>query len=619
MGGTIAQKARRFINYGQLIVDDTGDDSQFNIHIGVNKTPASICSDRIYIYNLPGSRVLRNIRCGTAYYYQTYAGEGYYKHCELAAGSGPCGGGEAHVWYEDTTHAGGNSAAPGAIGLVNQIGSTDWTEGKARYNALVTPDSRRFWMRAYLRVTDGTNPLANMMIILTDNQGRFSWGGITDASGKLDITQSRFGLDYLLGCYEDYDKVNGTTVLSSAGSPSHLIVYDPAGAYGRHYESHDMSSDWGSPGSYVDIALSISSTPVITNPTISTGIVAQSQTVEIECDVTLTRRAFVLFTDENDLPVYSKEMIVAGSKAKVSIFTGNLPAATYSAGRIEIHAINEAGTESDLDETLALEVRQSPTPPITIDYGFTYEKKKAIYDLIPTSFTVRDKSIATAVRYANQWEKDAWPAIILEYTTITGNVYTPDNLRRVVTNIMEDDIEYDAAEDTYALQYSGVKEVISIIGTKSGGSFEFTSPTDYLIVNDEVVWQGGGSKPDDGTKFYVNYKAEWVRTLVGGEKFANLSVNIMAKDHKTDDDTFINGVVLADDIAAQLHHFFEFQLEAPAGCLTITQPEIRNLDELEEGEYARRRQFDVHIRYLEKFETSVVSIEEVDEEVNIDV
>ena len=92
----------------------------------------------------------------------------------------------------------------------------------------------------------------------------------------------------------------------------------------------------------------------------------------------------------------------------------------------------------------------------------------------------------------------------------------------------------------------------------------------------------------------------------------------MAKDKKTSDGTYLNGIIIADEIALQLHHYFEFQFEPPLGLVTVTEPDIRNLDNTTEGEYQRRRQFNVEIRYMERFESVVESIEETEQEVSIE-
>jgi len=108
-----------------------------------------------------------------------------------------------------------------------------------------------------LRITDGTNPLSGMIVALMPNDNTLEgWVGITDANGKIDKTESRFGLDYLLALWKDVNAFSGTTIYAGSGKHT-LVVVDPNGTYDTHTETHDMSSAWGSSGTYTDIALTL--------------------------------------------------------------------------------------------------------------------------------------------------------------------------------------------------------------------------------------------------------------------------------------------------------------------------------------------------------------------------
>jgi len=250
----------------------------------------------------------------------------------------------------------------------------------------------------------------------------------------------------------------------------------------------------------------------------------------------------------------------------------------------------------------------------------TYDDKKDIYSKIPTSFTVRGQTVPVVVRYANQWEADIWPAIILEYTEDTVKSYDFIDLNYDSTNQKIEDITFVSGTLVYSLSGTKVKEIVTVEGLLSGRRHTFVQGTDYQLdaVNDEIEWLGV-DVPDDGTDFRILYKFKWVRLMKGGEKFDILSVNVMAKDWgSVDTNNFINGIVLAEEIAGQLHRLFEYSIEPPDNTVFVTESTIRNLDALTEGEYQRRRQFDVRIRHVELVETLVESIEDVDEEVSME-
>lgn len=236
--------------------------------------------------------------------------------------------------------------------------------------------------------------------------------------------------------------------------------------------------------------------------------------------------------------------------------------------------------------------------------------------MIPSDYVVKGQTITIPIRYANQWETDVWPCIVLEYSILTGDVYTPNNKRRVTTNETKDTITFVSGTDDYALSMTKTKTIVEVIGYKSGLLHTFVLDTDYELSTstNEIVWLTG-DKPDDGTDFEVTFTSKWVTTLHGGEKYDNLSINVYTKDYgSVDGGDFINGVLLADEIAGILHKFFEFETENSIDLVIITQPDINNLDNLTPGEYQRRRQFDVHMRHLEDYTTTKEDIEEVEVE-----
>lgn len=243
----------------------------------------------------------------------------------------------------------------------------------------------------------------------------------------------------------------------------------------------------------------------------------------------------------------------------------------------------------------------------------TRSLKNQIYKMIPTLYQVSGQTITVPIRYANQWEVDVWPCIVLEYTKLTGNVFTPLDKTRLTTNEKTDNIKYVAGTHIYTLSMTKCKDIVEVIGYYTGLIHTFVKGIDYKLTGDTIEWITG-DKPDGDTIFDITFTSSWIRTVVGGEKYDNLSINVYTKDYGVvKDGTFINGVLLADEIAGQLHKFFEFEAENSIDLVMVTQQDITNLDDLTPGEYQRRRQFDVHMRHLESHETQLPNIDEVEE------
>lgn len=238
--------------------------------------------------------------------------------------------------------------------------------------------------------------------------------------------------------------------------------------------------------------------------------------------------------------------------------------------------------------------------------------------MIPSIYEISGQTIQVPIRYANQWEVDEWPCIVLEYTIITGNVFTPHDKVRLTTNERCDTIKYVTGTTIYPLSLTKCKNIVSVTGYRNGLLYTFVKGVSYQLSGDTIVWIGAPT-PDANTEFEVVFTASWIHKLLGGEKYDNLSVNVYTKDYgNVDDGTFINGVLLADEIAGALHRFFEFEAENSLDLVIVAQPDINNLDGLTPGEYQRRRQFDVHMRHLESYETKQPSIDVV-EDVEVDV
>ena len=250
MGGTSAQKANDFSNWGVIEHDYRGSTTTKTLFIGVDSS-GNQTTDAINTFydTIEGSTPFDNVLFDSDnVYVQQLSPNTYYRNCQFGQGN------EAYAsrtysgkyWWEDCELQGRQYFAGG--GVINEVGTI--TRSIADLHAAYIDGYVR-WKRAYLRITDSTSPLTNAIIILTDSTGKYVWSGITGAGGKL--TGGRFGLDYLLGCFETQDDFNGVTTISDAETPSKLTVYKSG--YVTHTETHDMSSDWGTAGGFIDIAL----------------------------------------------------------------------------------------------------------------------------------------------------------------------------------------------------------------------------------------------------------------------------------------------------------------------------------------------------------------------------
>lgn len=252
----------------------------------------------------------------------------------------------------------------------------------------------------------------------------------------------------------------------------------------------------------------------------------------------------------------------------------------------------------------------------------THEQRTEIYKAIPTEYMIREIEVPVVVRYANQWRPDEWPCIILEYTSLTEKSYDFINHIYTVTHIMKDLITFDEDVLTYELKVPRATNIVKVIGTKDGLEYTFEWGVDYILENNNIVWvsvPAPGSRPDDGTEFYVKYRSNMINVVKGGEKIDVLNINVMTKDFgDVKSGNYINGVMLADYIAGYLHTYMQYSFQPPDNVVTVVEQEIKNLDALTEGEYQRRRMFVVMLKHTEYASALVESIEEIESEVTID-
>lgn len=247
----------------------------------------------------------------------------------------------------------------------------------------------------------------------------------------------------------------------------------------------------------------------------------------------------------------------------------------------------------------------------------THEQRTEIYKAIPTEYVVRGITVPVVVRYANQWRPDEWPCIILEYTSLSEKSYEFLGYHYKATHTMNSTLVFDRNIHTYTLPIPRATKIYTVWGTLNKLEHEFLVDVDYSLVGNDIVWIG--PFPDHGTTFYVKYRSDMIEVFKGGEKIDILNVNVMTKDWgDVKAGTFINGVMLADYIAGQLHTYMQYSMEPPINVVTNVEEKIKNLDALTEGEYQRRRLFIVELKHVEYVSTLVESIEEIEHEVTLD-
>ena len=95
-------------------------------------------------------------------------------------------------------------------------------------------------------------------------------------------------------------------------------------------------------------------------------------------------------------------------------------------------------------------------------YVLTPEQRLAIFREIPSEFTVNGHTITTSVRYANQWEDDKWPSIILEYTSLTEKSYDFINLIYTKTNQKIDEIIFHTGTANYSLSMTLIWDIMFV-------------------------------------------------------------------------------------------------------------------------------------------------------------
>jgi len=348
MGGAdFSNPANATTFYGSIVVDDTGDGSQYNTFIGAdtsdNKTQKGIVT--IQSPN-PRTHIKNTIFRNAAFWQQiNHSGEGYFKNCIMgnSGGSGPIGGRagsttNGELWVEDCTMRGSNYRMRSSSGDLNIIGTL--TAGQSD-NAMYANIMEKTWTRFFLIVDDGTDPVSGAKVSLIQSDGFVGWTGITDANGKIDATNSQFGLDYLLALKQTVDDVGGTITYGSA-SKKHTLLIEKAG-FATSETTYDMSSDQGTAASPTTVSLTAFTAPVISSQQLDGYSLDIADEVVASCSVTN-----MTSSDEVYLEINGKvwKMDTTDNASYTKTLSGS-EIGTVTAGVVKFVAVNSAACDEE--------------------------------------------------------------------------------------------------------------------------------------------------------------------------------------------------------------------------------------------------------------------------------
>lgn len=270
IGGTAAQNADGLQVYGTLRTDYQGATNTITAYLGEDDAGNMTTDRAMLLQNQDSNYIIENIKFTANYSYGTqFTSTGaWLRKCMIGDSVNNLYAAMANapeMWFEDCDFRTSNAnfwVATGYGGIYNLVGSCD-EDGKT----FLPQDSNfaiRYWKRAYLRFINSVSgsPVEGAFAMLVHSTGQVNgWQGITGSDGKINPTTEalnvgRFPLNYLLahvatiGCF--------LTPQTHSGVGQHkLIVYAPG--YATYVESVDMSTDWGSASSFVDIELTPSS------------------------------------------------------------------------------------------------------------------------------------------------------------------------------------------------------------------------------------------------------------------------------------------------------------------------------------------------------------------------
>ncbi len=225
------------------------------------------------------------------------------------------------------------------------------------------------------------------------------------------------------------------------------------------------------------------------------------------------------------------------------------------------------------------------------------DQKYTLKRNIPTSYTVKGKTFTPSIVYANQFQDNVFPAIVLSYVRKSEVLYRPND------DILKIDKDYSQVETetltatsswSYGLSSADIK-ITKIEGYYSGTPTEFTN---YSLDHSTLTFIS--QKPDEGTDFTVTYTAYYYYRQLGGWLYDLLNVDIFATRQQQ-----INPIIIADAISIQLYKWFQYEANdyiKPENFLVLNLSEILNLDQLVQSEDRRRRQFSVALQHVEAYD-----------------
>lgn len=259
-------------------------------------------------------------------------------------------------------------------------------------------------------------------------------------------------------------------------------------------------------------------------------------------------------------------------------------------------------------------------------------QKKVIMRNIPEKAVISEVAFDITKVYANQFNYDRFPAVVLEYvnqSAFRGHWPILNNLMSLNDQRWDEKVRYSTGTLIYELDAPQPDELIEVVGTVSSVAHTFvigdSGPGEvFLNVNRKIEFTGV-TLPDADTMFLSTYKFRGVDIVKGNEVNDFLHVNIYAENFREKDEGLagrtprqLNGIIIADEIAKLIHLWFRYTediFDSDGNRVKVVlkaEEQIRNLDDLTEVEYRRRRQFGVAIGHIESTTETVGSIETVD-------
>ena len=260
-----------------------------------------------------------------------------------------------------------------------------------------------------------------------------------------------------------------------------------------------------------------------------------------------------------------------------------------------------------------------------------YDKRKVLFNSIPSSFVVQGYTITTHKRYANQFNPDeltTGPTITLEYPEVERGFQLPLNKVRSVDTYRIEEHTYTGVTTLFNMSFKFPDTrmmAVDYIEAIVGGVTIVIPPVNYVrklnglsILDSTPANQIdfiGPIYPDVGTSFTIKFNVQWVIVTLGGEFTDSLSINVYAIDSVSPS---IHGTVLAMEISRQVRELFQFGLNISDIVIEEVSP-IKDLDSLQAViDYSRRRQFNCQLRYTVAREVVYENIGEVDYNIEVE-